>query len=179
MEGEGPMAGTPRWLGFILISRDAVALDTVASYLIGLKPGEVRHIFQAGARGLGCSDLKRIDIPGEEASKLVVVDFKLPKIMWQAAVPKFLSNLIYKKIALRPHIFREKCSLCAECSQRCPVGAMAITERKLIIDYRLCIGCLCCQEICSSRAIMSRRSLFGEALLKGFRAVQKIKEGLS
>ena len=166
MEGEGPMGGTPRWLGLLLISRDAVAMDAVVSSIVGLSPGEVKHISKAAMRGLGSGNLAEMDIVGEPLEKLKLDDFKLPKITLQAFIPKALYKLVYKIIAIRPKILSEVCSLCSRCVERCPAEAMEIKKGKLTIDYRLCIGCLCCQEICASRAIKSFRSLPGEILMK-------------
>jgi len=41
MEGEGPGSGQLRKLGLILASSDTVALDAVATKIIGLEPSEV------------------------------------------------------------------------------------------------------------------------------------------
>ena len=78
MEGEGPGSGKMRNLGLILASKDAVALDAVASGIIGLKPEDVLTTRYAGERGLGVSDLKKIGVAGEKFDSLVVPDFKLP-----------------------------------------------------------------------------------------------------
>ena len=64
MEGLGPNSGTPVGLGLILASTETVALDTVATKIMGFEPEEVRHIQLAQAQGLGCADLTRIEVVG-------------------------------------------------------------------------------------------------------------------
>ncbi len=64
MEGLGPNSGTPVGLGLILASTDTVALDTVATMIMGVDPQEVRHLQMAGQQGLGCGDLAQIEVMG-------------------------------------------------------------------------------------------------------------------
>ncbi|MBL7170790.1 MAG: DUF362 domain-containing protein [Candidatus Omnitrophica bacterium] len=175
MEGEGPQAGSPRKLGLLLISKDAVAMDSVVSHLLGLKPGEVKHIPIAASRGLGISNLREIDTIGLDPEKIKISDFKFPKIKWQAFISPLFAKFVYKMLRLRPRISNKDCVLCGKCIERCPVKAMGMKDKRVIIDYKLCIGCLCCQELCSSRAVFSSRSCIGEILIKTFRAIKRKK----
>jgi formate hydrogenlyase subunit 6/NADH:ubiquinone oxidoreductase subunit I len=36
---------------------------------------------------------------------------------------------------------------------------MAIADDDLVIDYRRCIGCFCCQELCPRGALVTRQGL--------------------
>lgn len=47
MEGNGPLNGTPRPLGTIVLSDDPVAGDATCARLMGLAPGRVAHIKEA------------------------------------------------------------------------------------------------------------------------------------
>jgi len=174
MEGEGPQGGLPRKLGLLLISKDAVAMDSVVSHILGLKSGEVRHITVAAARGLGIANLQKIDIAGLAPAKLAISDFRFPNVKWQAFIPPLFSKFAYKMIHLRPRISNKACVLCGRCIERCPVKAMKIREKRVVINYKLCIGCLCCQEICSEQAISSTRSRAGEVLIRSLRAIQRL-----
>jgi uncharacterized protein (DUF362 family) len=53
MEGEGPTTGDPVDLGLIIAGEDAVAVDLVASAVMGWEPLEVGTNFLAVERGLG------------------------------------------------------------------------------------------------------------------------------
>jgi Pyruvate/2-oxoacid:ferredoxin oxidoreductase delta subunit len=169
------MAGTVRKLGLLLISKDAVSLDTIATSILGLNPADVRHIPVASSRGLGKCSLEEIETIGLEPQKIRLHDFKFPKVIWQAFVPRPIFKLVYKIISLRPKIINEECQVCGKCVERCPVKAMAIKKGKVTVNYKLCIGCLCCQELCSSRAIKSTRSRLGEILMKGVRLIERLR----
>ncbi|MCX6710502.1 MAG: DUF362 domain-containing protein, partial [Candidatus Woesearchaeota archaeon] len=64
MEGLGPGAGTPKKTGYIIASRDCVALDFVASKLAGFVPETIRTIDYAFKRGISKKD--EIEIFGKE-----------------------------------------------------------------------------------------------------------------
>jgi|SRR5579875_667207 len=64
MEGNGPLNGTPRTLGHIILADDPVAADATCARLMGLDPEEVAHI-RAGRQFLGNSSTKGIDQLGE------------------------------------------------------------------------------------------------------------------
>jgi uncharacterized protein (DUF362 family) len=69
-EGDGPwfMNFVPG--NFVLASQDIVAIDSVASYLMGFKsPKDITLLRIANERGLGEIDLKNIEIFGEDPKK--------------------------------------------------------------------------------------------------------------
>jgi len=64
MEGNGPLNGTPRPLGGIVLADDPVAADATCARLMGFQPGRIVHI-REGARFLGNADSGHIDQAGE------------------------------------------------------------------------------------------------------------------
>ncbi len=65
LEGMGPGAlGEPANLELIFAGKDPVALDTAICHIIGLNVA--KHIKEASKLGLGVSDMKKIQIIGEE-----------------------------------------------------------------------------------------------------------------
>jgi uncharacterized protein (DUF362 family) len=68
MEGDGPIMGTPRHLGFIGMSRDLVAMDATCARIIGLDPGKIDYLIH-GDDFLGISDETRITHRGERLSR--------------------------------------------------------------------------------------------------------------
>jgi uncharacterized protein (DUF362 family) len=64
MEGNGPLNGTPRHLGKIVLSNDPVAADATCARLMGLEPNRVGHIHEA-SQFLGNSSTLLIDQVGE------------------------------------------------------------------------------------------------------------------
>jgi uncharacterized protein (DUF362 family) len=67
MEGNGPLNGRPRQLGYIILSDDAVSADATCSHLMGFNPDRVTHIREA-AKFLGNLDGARIDQVGENVN---------------------------------------------------------------------------------------------------------------
>jgi len=177
MEGEGPALGSLRQLGVILASRDTVALDTVAAAVIGLDPGTVGAIRQAAARGLGSGDLARIKTVGEKRAAVRCPDFKLPlnatsRLTGQA--PRHLIRHLMGQYTIQPYLIIENCVHCGECQNICPAGAIHETDGRFEIDYRKCIRCLCCGEVCRYDAIVPRRPLGGRIMNAFYKAGQRL-----
>lgn len=64
MEGNGPLNGTPRQLGKIVLADDPVAADATCARLMGFEPDRIVHI-REGAEFLGNSAPALIDQAGE------------------------------------------------------------------------------------------------------------------
>ena len=64
MEGNGPLNGTPRTLGKIVLADDPVAADATCARLMGFHPERVSHI-REGSRFLGNASPTLIDQVGE------------------------------------------------------------------------------------------------------------------
>jgi uncharacterized protein (DUF362 family) len=64
MEGNGPLNGTPRHLGKIVLSDDPVAADATCARLMGFEPNRVTHIHE-GSRFLGNSSTLVIEQIGK------------------------------------------------------------------------------------------------------------------
>jgi uncharacterized protein (DUF362 family) len=68
MEGDGPIMGRPRSLGFLAMSRDLVAVDATCARIIGLDPMKLMYLAEA-ARFLGNVEEHRIDQRGESPER--------------------------------------------------------------------------------------------------------------
>jgi uncharacterized protein (DUF362 family) len=77
MEGDGPIMGRPRPLGFVAVGVDPVAVDATCARVIGLEPARMPYLRKASAF-LGLIDPARIEHRGERperyASDFDVVD---------------------------------------------------------------------------------------------------------
>jgi len=156
MEGEGPSVGSPRKLGLIAASADAVAVDAVLCKIIDLDPMRVYTNTEAFRLGLGNADINNIDIIGEFSEDIIVTDFKLPYVLPVYKLPNFLSKTILRLIPLMIHVDKQKCSQCLMCAEICPQKAIRKTNSGIKIDYKRCILCLCCSEMCPDNAIALR-----------------------
>ncbi|MDZ7330929.1 MAG: DUF362 domain-containing protein [candidate division KSB1 bacterium] len=153
MEGNGPSAGTPRHLGLILASCDAVALDSVAARLIGFDHGEVLTTSYAYHRGLGEADLRRIELVGDPLPLIEPNSIELPANRLLHYVPGGVVKLLGKLVWVRPKPSIDRCKRCGACIKICPTQAMSSRDGFPIIDYKKCISCFCCDETCPHNAI--------------------------
>ena len=67
MEGNGPLNGTPRPLGKIVLADDPVAADATCARLMGFEPDRIVHI-REGSRFLGNASPAGIDQAGETST---------------------------------------------------------------------------------------------------------------
>lgn len=66
--GTGPRCMVPHIKNYILASDDMVAIDAVAAKMMGFDPLSIKYIRLAHERGLGCGDVRKIEIAGEYIS---------------------------------------------------------------------------------------------------------------
>jgi uncharacterized protein (DUF362 family)/Pyruvate/2-oxoacid:ferredoxin oxidoreductase delta subunit len=160
MDGDGPASGRVRPGGRVLASADAVALDTVAAYLIGLPSEQVHTIRYAAEAGLGIGYLDGITLKGERLDAARIADFKLTSNRTMELLPKFLMDVVGPFIWLRPKVDRELCLACGECVSSCPVNALHQPDDATapLLNDKKCINCWCCHEICPSKAVFIDKS---------------------
>ncbi len=161
MEGQGPgKSGTPRELGVIMGSDDAVALDHVICRMLGVDPERVLTNKVSGERGLFAGN---VDIHGEVPE---VKDFKLPDITSVVFGPKGLHGVMRRHFIQRPISDDRLCRLCGECWKYCPAKAIHHNRNKIDFDYDACIRCYCCIEVCPHGALKVKSPLPGRVLGK-------------
>jgi uncharacterized protein (DUF362 family)/NAD-dependent dihydropyrimidine dehydrogenase PreA subunit len=150
MQGNGPASTELRWIGRILASDNAVALDGTVARMMGLEPGRLR--FLERARELGLGDFDGVETVGE---LVPVPDFKVPSRAGDAHSTS-IQGLIDNRVALRPQADPERCTGCGTCVDQCPAGALELHDGVPAVTADLCIGCFCCQEMCPEKAISLR-----------------------
>ncbi|MGD9332082.1 MAG: DUF362 domain-containing protein [Desulfobacterales bacterium] len=151
MEGNGPASPDLRDIGLILAADNAVALDSVVAFMMGLDPAQLRFLQIAKADGLGDFDLRNIKILGELKP---LQDFKLPPLGGSAIQSNtVIQAMIEDRTLLRPRTDTALCTGCGTCVDQCPVSALVINEAHPEVDAGTCITCFCCQEICPEKAI--------------------------
>jgi uncharacterized protein (DUF362 family) len=70
MHREGPRHGTPLPLGVVIAGTDAVAVDAVATAVMGFDPREIGYLQYAEGGGLGVADLERIKVVGDPIAQV-------------------------------------------------------------------------------------------------------------
>jgi uncharacterized protein (DUF362 family) len=79
MEGDGPIMGTARPIGFLAIGQDLASVDATCARVIGLDPAKIVYLDAAG-HFLGNISERRIDQRGERIQRFQT-DFALVESM--------------------------------------------------------------------------------------------------
>ena len=158
MEGNGPSAGNVKHLGLILASKDAVALDTLASKIMGFEDGEILTTEYAYEQGLGEKNIENIKILGSSLESFYDLQFVLPSNRYLRYVPVSIVKVLGKLIWVRPMPDEKRCEKCGICITNCPTQAMSPRNGFPVIDYNKCISCFCCDEVCPHDAIDQKMS---------------------
>lgn len=67
-DGAGPRTMIPVIKNYVLASQDQVAIDAVSASMMGYDPFKIDFLRMAHDKGLGCCDIKQIDVVGEDIS---------------------------------------------------------------------------------------------------------------
>ena len=158
MEGDGPSAGVPKYVGCLFASTDAFACDYAALKAIGVDYRKVPVMKIAEDRGI--FDKNKVNIIGVDLESIKPDSFEVPALELQKTGSKFaFVRFIKNKFRPQPQIIQDKCIRCGKCIEVCPPKAVVKDKEKNIgIDYKKCISCFCCHEFCPEKAIRIRKN---------------------
>ena len=166
MEGNGPSGGDPRYIGLLLTSTDGVALDVVATSVVGISPLSVPPIAAAARRGLTTGHVEDIEVLGNCVDAVKVTGFKKPRTgsmdlhKLPAKLPPLVRSWAAGQLLASPHA-GSKCIGCGVCVENCPVQAITIVAKRARMDLKSCLRCYCCHELCPVNAVELHQSLLG------------------
>ncbi len=164
MEGHGPAQGSPKQAEILLASPDGVALDAVASRIMGFDPIKIETTRLAHEAGLGRVDAPEIRLPGMDQDGPAPAEFWLPFTGVQRLAARILPRrfsgwaLDFLKEA-RPRPVRGACQRCGLCVEVCPVGALTLERDGPVVSRKLCIECYCCLEHCPAEGLRLPRNM--------------------
>ncbi|MDI6791825.1 MAG: DUF362 domain-containing protein [bacterium] len=159
MDGAGPQQGNPKEIGLILASQDMVALDVVASSIVGFDPLRIETTRIAAARKLGEADPDKITILGPRIEEVKIDDFSPPPSLARRLILLREFKPLLKLFWIKPVINQDKCTKCGICRRVCPAEAISERAGRLLINYDRCIKCFCCHEMCLHGGIDIQESL--------------------
>ncbi len=165
MDGNGPTSGDPVQMNLILMSTDPVALDSVFCHLVYLNPELVPTNIYGEREGLGKWRAEDIEIVAEDAVISVEElqkrygnpDYNVDRKIYRQTKWTKLDALL-RPFQKKPYIVTTDCRKCGICVEACPVEGKAISfkngrKEPPVYDYKKCIRCFCCQEMCPHKAI--------------------------
>ncbi len=174
MEGNGPTAGTPRYMGTLLAGENCHAIDMLCTKLIGLDPQSVPTLQAAVNYGLVPPSPEEIEVAGDPAP-FILPDFQRIEgkrsLQFESILPGKMGKLFGKIAATalktEPRLHKPECVGCGLCKNICPAKAIVITDKKKAkIDKTKCIRCFCCQEFCPKGAMKVHRTFIAKILNK-------------
>ena len=165
MEGNGPTAGTPCKMGFLLASASPHTLDMVAADLLGFSREELPILDAAYRRGLVPSDVSGVNIIGSTDGLRVekferVVERRSLEFSGdgKSGIKRLFSRFAGAILRTRPKLKADMCVGCGICAGICPAKAIEIKNKKAKIKRKKCIRCFCCQEFCPKSALKVKRT---------------------
>ena len=166
MEGYGPSHGKPKPMGWIVASENALAADVVAAFMMGYAdPFSIPLIASAARRGMGPTQRNEIELFGAQWDELPVPGFLKSPSALRRFIPTPLRGMAHSLVRLAPSWNADASIFCGACAAVCPVKAIHAGNNELSIDRTICVGCLCCHEMCPTGAMAVKPNLFARFLL--------------
>lgn len=81
MEGQGPIGGTNKPLGWLIGGTDPIAVETICGRLIDLPAGQIPIVRTARRMGFGCAEIEQIDVAGDALPAEPCTDFEFAHIV--------------------------------------------------------------------------------------------------
>ena len=170
LQGDGPgKRGMPRYLGILAGGRDATLVDMAICNLLGLDPDKLPTVSAAQKLGM-------VTTPGSYSRDFQRIEnFIFPTMGSLVFGPRRFHTIMRKHMIQRPVVDNQRCKLCGECWQFCPVKAIDRKGAQLYFNYNRCIRCYCCIEICPHGALHPEKTIPGRLLHKSKNTWERLR----
>ena len=151
MHGDGPTSGEPYNYNLIGAAENALYLDFWLCKFMGLELENFALWRAAKAKNLIECDLNNCELAGDFDKNFKFKDIKIPSSKSLRLLPKM--PFVERAMTSRPVHIPELCIGCGRCEAVCAAGALKHDNKKLKFNYKKCIRCYCCHEMCPVHAI--------------------------
>ncbi|MBR0349233.1 MAG: DUF362 domain-containing protein [Clostridia bacterium] len=162
MEGDGPTNGKKRHLGLTFSSCDVFSMDAYIVNFLGVPEDFVATVSASRKKNLVQEDMEIIGDADFSLEKPILLPsgFNATSGFGKltAKVKTTAEKLISAVFMSYPQM-NEKCVLCKKCVVTCPKNALSIENKKIVLNKKVCIGCLCCDEVCPNAAVDIRKKI--------------------
>lgn len=149
MEGQGPTGGNPRHIGRIIAGKNPYECDLVGLAVTNNDYRKIVMMTLAIDRGL--SDPAAVEVVGKTVEESLIADYDnvvpMPDTPLKS-LPNWVQHLMFRHCTRRPVIPKSKCRGCGKCFEHCPPKAISMEKGKAEVNFKKCIRCFCCQELC-------------------------------
>ncbi|MBQ7152095.1 MAG: DUF362 domain-containing protein [Synergistaceae bacterium] len=156
MDGDGPTSGDPYEFGLIGASVDALTMDFWLCKMLGAKFEDYPLWLAAKRRKFPECNLNPEDLAGDFPADYLFEGVNIPKTRTMRLLPRL--PFIERAMTSRPVHIPELCIGCGRCQAVCAAGALKHENKRLHFDYKKCIRCYCCHEMCPVKAIEFKES---------------------
>ncbi|MBR6531609.1 MAG: DUF362 domain-containing protein [Clostridia bacterium] len=162
MEGNGPTNGKKRYLGLTFSGKDVFGLDSFITKTVGVPQEKVPTVVASHEKGwlppdyIGVGDTDFVPDTPIVLPELTQASTTGGKITARLGT---LFDKINDSVFMKYPQMNEKCILCKKCVVTCPQNALSLKDKKILLDKKRCIGCLCCDEVCTNSAVDIRKKL--------------------
>lgn len=144
-------------IGLLIASKDPVALDFLASKVVGFDKEKIWTNIYGVKSGLGVASENKIDLINSSWPELPckplprIVPTANIKIGFRGTLARYFSNII---LAPKPIIDTNSCNNCGDCEKICFTGAIARNKDGVFeVNNNTCVNCGLCSRTCDSNAI--------------------------
>lgn len=160
MEGNGPANGKRRHMGATFSSKDVFALDKFIAEKVEIPFDTIKTVAASERKGFLKNKIEAMgDVDFKTDSPVVLPD----SIGAKNTKNKMTASLRMALLKANDILFNvypemnDKCVLCRKCVMTCPKQALSIENKKVVLNKKVCIGCLCCDECCPQGAVNIRK----------------------
>lgn len=162
MEGNGPTNGKKRFLGLTFSGKNVFGLDAFIAETLQVPEDKVPTITSSRVKGFIDSEFTAIGDTDFSLSSPILLPSLTQAQTTGGKITARLATLVEKftdAVFMKYPQMNDKCILCKKCVVTCPQKALTVKDKKVTLEIKKCIGCLCCDEICNSGAVDIKRKL--------------------